>query len=324
MFDGIATVCWCLCFKSTTQSHNSVHSLLSLSRVIHALSLPPKKRPKHISFRDAKLTRILQSHLSGNACMAVLCCVSASRAQLEETRSTLKFAASAKRIQMKATVNEEVDQQSLLSQLQLELAEVREALKLLQSREAAGNTSVPCIINQVSMRTQTTYSTSQSASSGVVLAPRLDLPGWLSPQKQADDDSSGAKELPPVSEVMVSSDLAFKGDDDGSVSRVDEAEKRSKFLEDKLEATDELVASLFKDLEETRQRHEELERSRLERLGHPVEKTERLEDEDSARKTQQYTLIKYAVFVALAFHFLGYPECFIATSTFLLLALAVM
>lgn len=49
-------------------------SLLSLSRVIHALSQPGT----HVNFRDSKLTRLLQPSLSGNAKMAVVCCVTPS------------------------------------------------------------------------------------------------------------------------------------------------------------------------------------------------------------------------------------------------------
>ena len=49
-------------------------SLLSLSRVIHALSTPGT----HVSFRDSKLTRLLQPSLSGNAKMSVVCCVTAA------------------------------------------------------------------------------------------------------------------------------------------------------------------------------------------------------------------------------------------------------
>jgi centromeric protein E len=67
-------------------------SLLSLSTVIHSLSLPDKKRPKHINYRDSKLTRMLQPHLSGNAEIAIVCCISPSKAYTEETRTTLKFA----------------------------------------------------------------------------------------------------------------------------------------------------------------------------------------------------------------------------------------
>lgn len=110
-----------------------IRSLLSLSKVIHSLSLPENKRPKHIGYRDSKLTRILQPHLSGNASMGVLCCISASRVHTEETRSTLKFAASASQVVMKPVVNEVIDQEQLLAKLQKELAETRATLMNLQS-----------------------------------------------------------------------------------------------------------------------------------------------------------------------------------------------
>jgi centromeric protein E len=46
-------------------------SLLSLSRVIQALSQPGH----HVSFRDSQLTRLLQPSLSGNAKMSIICCI---------------------------------------------------------------------------------------------------------------------------------------------------------------------------------------------------------------------------------------------------------
>ena len=81
-------------------------SLLSLSRVIYSLSLDEDKRPAHIGYRDSKLTRILQPSLSGNAAMAILCCASLTKADITETRSTLKFATSAKQITIQPMVNE--------------------------------------------------------------------------------------------------------------------------------------------------------------------------------------------------------------------------
>ena len=111
-------------------------SLLSLSSVIHSLSLPEKKRPRHISYRDSKLTRILQPHLSGNAEMAVLCCASPSKAFVEETRTTLKFAARAKLIQMKPKVNEVHDDSALIKKLRDELAAAREALENMKREQS--------------------------------------------------------------------------------------------------------------------------------------------------------------------------------------------
>eukprot|EP00543_Licmophora_paradoxa_P006212 CAMPEP_0202446210 /NCGR_PEP_ID=MMETSP1360-20130828/4786_1 /ASSEMBLY_ACC=CAM_ASM_000848 /TAXON_ID=515479 /ORGANISM="Licmophora paradoxa, Strain CCMP2313" /LENGTH=693 /DNA_ID=CAMNT_0049062653 /DNA_START=148 /DNA_END=2229 /DNA_ORIENTATION=- len=105
-------------------------SLLSLSQVIQALSLPEGKRPNYVNYRDSKLTRILQPHLSGNAQLAVICCVSPSPNCLEETRSTLRFASRAKLVQCKAQVNESIDarESALILKLQTELVKTRKAL----------------------------------------------------------------------------------------------------------------------------------------------------------------------------------------------------
>ena len=106
-------------------------SLLALTRVIQSLGLPDKKRPKHISYRDSKLTRILKPSLQGEACMAILCCASPAKADLEETRSTLKFASSAKLIKINPTVNEELPN-TPDGKLKRELASVKKELAALQ------------------------------------------------------------------------------------------------------------------------------------------------------------------------------------------------
>lgn len=97
-------------------------SLLSLSRVIHALSQPGQ----HVSFRDSKLTRLLQSSLSGNAKMSVVCCITPAEKYLEETRSTLQFASRAKLVKTNATVNEVIDEAVQLRRLKKELEMLKE------------------------------------------------------------------------------------------------------------------------------------------------------------------------------------------------------
>jgi hypothetical protein len=170
---------------------NVCNSLLSLSRVIHALSLPAKKRPKHISYRDAKLTRILQPHLSGNACMAILCCVSASSLHVEETRSTLKFAASAKLIEMKPTVNEVVDHRALLKKLQIELVETKEALRKLQNRSDVDTLKGPDAAKAAATAAPTpTYATIKGSIRG--RAKEADQAAFVAYEQQATANSPGA------------------------------------------------------------------------------------------------------------------------------------
>ena len=117
-------------------------SLLTLSRVIGSLG----QNAAHVNFRDSKLTRILQPSLSGNARMAVICCATPSELYLEETRSTLQFASRAKLVKTRATVNEVMDDRSLIKKLQRELKEARkggpgkdtmEQMKALEEKAAS-------------------------------------------------------------------------------------------------------------------------------------------------------------------------------------------
>lgn len=71
-------------------------SLLTLGTVIHKMS---DRGAIHIPFRDSKLTRLLQSSLSGNgAKVAIICTVTPASMQAEETHNTLKFASRAKKV----------------------------------------------------------------------------------------------------------------------------------------------------------------------------------------------------------------------------------
>jgi len=110
-------------------------SLLTLSRVIHALG---QDGNTHKGFRDSKLTRILQPSLSGNAKMAVVCCITAAEKYLEETRSTLQFASRAKMVRTCAVVNEVLDDRAQLKRLKQELQDLKGRQRQLEEMEAAG------------------------------------------------------------------------------------------------------------------------------------------------------------------------------------------
>ena len=76
-------------------------SLSALSSVIKGLSTGAK----HISFRDSKLTRILQTSLSGNTKTSLIVCASPHPNNEEETLATLRFAKRAKMIKTKVKAN---------------------------------------------------------------------------------------------------------------------------------------------------------------------------------------------------------------------------
>lgn len=111
--------------------------------MINALSQPAKKQPKFINYRDSKLTRVLQPHLSGNAIMSIICTASPSKKYVEETRATLKFAANAKRIKLKPKVNESVDDRALVETLKRELHEARMKIMELEDRLSKAGPAIP-------------------------------------------------------------------------------------------------------------------------------------------------------------------------------------
>ena len=79
-------------------------SLTTLSLVISKLT---DDKSSHINYRDSKLTRVLQESLGGNSKTLLIINCSPAFDNLEETTSTLLFGQRAKKIQNKATVNQE-------------------------------------------------------------------------------------------------------------------------------------------------------------------------------------------------------------------------
>ena len=85
-------------------------SLTNLGLVIKMLT---DKNATHIPYRDSKLTRILQESLGGNSKTSLIITCSPAKYNLEETLSTLRFGARAKRVKNKPKVNKELTIQEL-------------------------------------------------------------------------------------------------------------------------------------------------------------------------------------------------------------------
>lgn len=68
----------------------------------------------HIPYRDSKLTRVLQESLGGNSKTSLIITCSPARFNFDETVSTLKFGARAKKIKNNAKVNKELSIQELM------------------------------------------------------------------------------------------------------------------------------------------------------------------------------------------------------------------
>ncbi|KAG0084767.1 NADH-ubiquinone oxidoreductase chain 1 [Podila epicladia] len=114
-------------------------SLLTLGTVIAKLT---EEKGAHIPYRDSKLTRILQSSLSGNARVSVICTISPSFVNVEESHNTLKFAARVKKVVTKAHTNQVLDDKALLEKYRREIGELKAQL-LLTASSSGSNDNYP-------------------------------------------------------------------------------------------------------------------------------------------------------------------------------------
>ncbi|CAA0827674.1 Kinesin motor family protein [Striga hermonthica] len=104
-------------------------SLLTLGTVIGKLS---EGKASHIPYRDSKLTRLLQSSLSGHGHVSLICTITPASSNLEETHNTLKFASRAKRVEIYASRNRIIDEKSLIKKYQREISSLKEELDQLR------------------------------------------------------------------------------------------------------------------------------------------------------------------------------------------------
>lgn len=111
-------------------------SLLTLGTVISKLT---EGKSTHIPYRDSKLTRLLQSSLSGHGRVSLICTVTPASSNSEETHNTLKFAHRAKHIEIQAAQNKIIDEKSLIKKYQSEIRLLKEELEQLKK----GILSVP-------------------------------------------------------------------------------------------------------------------------------------------------------------------------------------
>ncbi|KAL5213267.1 hypothetical protein ABZP36_024114 [Zizania latifolia] len=111
-------------------------SLLTLGTVISKLT---DGKATHIPFRDSKLTRLLQSSLSGQGRVSLICTVTPASSNSEETHNTLKFAHRAKRIEVQASQNKIIDEKSLIKKYQNEIRRLKEELEQLKMGIITGN-----------------------------------------------------------------------------------------------------------------------------------------------------------------------------------------
>ncbi|KAL8151389.1 hypothetical protein V2J09_021197 [Rumex salicifolius] len=108
-------------------------SLLTLGTVIGKLS---EGKASHVPYRDSKLTRLLQTSLSGHG--HLICTVTPASSSMEETHNTLKFASRAKRVEIYASRNKIIDEKSLIKKYQREISTLKQELGQLRQGMLVG------------------------------------------------------------------------------------------------------------------------------------------------------------------------------------------
>lgn len=104
--------------------------LASLGKVISQLS---SRHPgSHVSYRDSKLTRLLQDSLGGNAITYMIACVTPAEFHLSETLNTVQYAQRARAIQSKPQiqqVSDDSDKQAVIERLRVEVSFLRDQIR---------------------------------------------------------------------------------------------------------------------------------------------------------------------------------------------------
>lgn len=138
--------------EHVAEMNNINLSLTTLGMCISSLAKKSMGKEAHVPYRDSKLTRLLQDSLGGNAKTVLIATISPSRANADESISTLKFADRAKQVMVRAVVNETrpVDY-AMVQRLQKEVEHLRGLLRQyndgnIPSAIEQPNLSVPLVI----------------------------------------------------------------------------------------------------------------------------------------------------------------------------------
>ncbi|XP_047338368.1 kinesin-like protein KIN-12D isoform X2 [Impatiens glandulifera] len=121
------------------EAANINKSLSTLGHVIMVLVDVANGKPRHIPYRDSKLTFLLQDSLGGNSKTMIIANVSPSMGCVAETLNTLKFAQRAKLIQNNAIVNEDSSEDIIA--LQHQIRNLKEELSFLRRKHVSRSIS---------------------------------------------------------------------------------------------------------------------------------------------------------------------------------------
>lgn len=108
--------------------------LASLGKVISQLS--SRHHNAHISYRDSRLTRLLQDSLGGNAITYMIACINPAEFHLSESLNTVQYAQRARAIQIKPQIqqiHDDSDKQATIERLRNEVQFLRDQMRIAQN-----------------------------------------------------------------------------------------------------------------------------------------------------------------------------------------------
>lgn len=98
------------------------------------MRLSDKHNSAPISYRESKLTRLLQPALEGKSKVVIICNISPSSDSYDESIGTLKFAQRAKKIKQTIKKNEVFDNKALLMKYEAEIEALQRRLQEMESK----------------------------------------------------------------------------------------------------------------------------------------------------------------------------------------------
>ncbi|KAF2632241.1 kinesin [Macroventuria anomochaeta] len=110
--------------------------LASLGKVISQLS--SRHHNAHISYRDSRLTRLLQDSLGGNAITYMIACINPAEFHLSESLNTVQYAQRARAIQIKPQIqqiHDDSDKQATIARLRNEVQFLRDQMRISQNTD---------------------------------------------------------------------------------------------------------------------------------------------------------------------------------------------
>lgn len=204
------------------------YSLLILGNCIQSLS---EGKQNYVSYRDSKLTRLLQESLGGNAKTTLIVTVSPSGYNADETYSSLNFALRAMKVQNKPIINKSVDYQALCIKLQEDLDKLNDQyaeLKIKYDKVVEENAKL-------------------KGGEIFVEMQRKSIANSLYEDGDTQDDTKGNKNVFELAKDAKKSKTGTKGKD--KVNLEAEMKKLETFYEGLLKSKTEEYENLLKDID---------------------------------------------------------------------------